>query len=313
MSAARHPNRIIQERAVTPEEILARPARALAQPLREQYFRDGYLGAPALIDPSRLAQLNERSAHYVDESRFAPGDRRFDVEPDHSAERPRLRRLNSPVDVDPVFWEFAARGPFVDIAEDLLGPDIKFHHAKLNYKWSGGGEGVQWHQDIQFWPHTNYDVLTIGVYLTDVSADMAPMGVIPGSHAGPLYDLYDHALQWTGSIRDEDIPGIHVEQASYIAGPAGTITVHNCRSVHGSPRNWSDRPRPLLLCAYSAGDAMPITDLVAKTPHGDEIVRGQRARWARFDPRPVLMPPDWGKIGHKSIFQHQQQERDSLT
>ena len=33
-----------------------------------------------------------------------------------------------------------------DIAADLLGPDLKFHHAKLNYKWHSGGEAVSWHQ-----------------------------------------------------------------------------------------------------------------------------------------------------------------------
>ncbi|GIT38883.1 MAG: hypothetical protein Ct9H300mP8_00790 [Gammaproteobacteria bacterium] len=48
--------------------------------------------------------------------------------------------------------------------------------------------------------------------------------------------------------------------------------MHNCRSIHGSPPNWSKRPRPLLLCAYSAGDALPITDLVAGGQHGDEVV-----------------------------------------
>lgn len=295
---------------MTPEEILARPTRVLSDELRAQYFRDGYLGADAVIEHDWLDRLNERSAHYVDESRHSDGsDKRFDLEPNHRVDSPRIRRLNSPVDVDPLFWEFASMGPFVDIAEDLLGPDVKFHHSKLNYKWSGGGEEVKWHQDIQFWPHTNYDVLTIGVYLEDVTDEMAPMGVIPGSHDGPLFDLYDHANEWTGNIRDEDVGSIAVETANYIAGPAGTITVHNCRSIHGSPPNWSERPRPLLLCAYSAGDAMPITDLVAKGGHGDEVVRGNRSRWARFDPRPVLMPPNWGKTGgYKSIFQHQQRE-----
>ena len=42
-------------------------------------------------------------------------------------------------------WEFIA-GPAADIAADLLGPDLKFHHAKLNYKWHSGGEVVSWHQ-----------------------------------------------------------------------------------------------------------------------------------------------------------------------
>ena len=291
------------------DEVLARPARILAQADREAYFRDGYIGVAGLIGGEWLARLQARSDFYVDASRTADAaDKRFDREPSHSAEAPRLRRLNSPTDLDDVFWEFASTGPFVDIAEDLLGPDIKFHHSKLNYKWSGGGEEVKWHQDIQFWPHTNYDVITIGVYLDDVTEEMAPMGVVPGSHAGPLYDLYDDGGNWTGNIRDADLGSVNAATAGYISGPAGRITVHNCRSVHGSPPNFSDRPRPLLLCAYSAGDAHPITDLVRRSAHGDEVVRGERSRWARFDPRPVLMPPDWGRIGQKSIFQHQQRE-----
>ena len=85
-----------------------------------------------------------------------------------------MRRLTSTKPIG----RFARKGPFADIAEDLLGPNVKFHHSKLNFKWGGGGESVKWHQDIQFWPHTNYDVLTIGVYLSDVSQDMAPMGII---------------------------------------------------------------------------------------------------------------------------------------
>jgi hypothetical protein len=32
-------------------------------------------------------------------------------------------------------------------------------------------------QDIQFWPHTNFTPLTIGVYLNDVTEDMGPMKV----------------------------------------------------------------------------------------------------------------------------------------
>ncbi len=183
---------------------------------------------------------------------------------------------------------------------------MKFHHSKLNFKWSGGGEEVKWHQDIQFWPHTNYEVLTIGVYLDDVGTDMSPMGVIPGSHNGPLFDLYDDHQQWTGNIAEQDLASLDLSSAVYLGGPAGSITVHNCRSVHGSAANLGKRPRPLLLCAYSAAHAIPITNLTAGAKHSEATVRGRPARWAKFDSRPVLMPPDWSKSGYKSIFEHQQ-------
>jgi ectoine hydroxylase len=292
-------------------EILQHEANILSQAQREKYFADGYVGLPDLVGSEWMKRLQKVTNEFVEISRTIPGqagakDKRFDLEPDHKPEAPRIRRLNSPVDHHEEYWAFASTGPFVDVAEDLLGPNVKFHHAKLNFKWGGGGEEVKWHQDIQFWPHTNYDVLTIGVYLDDVTEEMAPMGVLPRSHDGPLYDLYDEAGQWTGNIRDADLPQLNIAEAEYLGGTAGSVTVHNCRSVHGSPPNMSNNPRPLFLCAYAAADALPITNLTQGGKYAETIVRGEAARWARFDPRPVLMPPDWSKTGYKSIFEHQQ-------
>ena len=285
--------------------------KQLSNAQKQHYLEQGYCKISGLVSVEWLTELNQVTAQFVQESRgVSQSNRRFDLDADHSAEAPRLRRLNSPVDQHETYWRFASEGPFADIAEDLLGAHVKFHHSKLNFKWGGGGEAVKWHQDIQFWPHTNYDVLTLGVYLADVSADMAPMGIIPGSHQGPLFDLYDENEQWTGHIRRADLETLKIDQADYIRGPAGTITVHNCRAVHGSPPNMSPSPRPLLLCAYSAGDAMPITSLTAGGKYSEVMVRGERQKWARFDGRPVPMPPDWGG-NYQSIFQHQQEKRDN--
>ena len=294
------------------DEILSRASRILSDADRANYFDAGYVGASSVVEKGWLDDLREVTAEFVEISRTAPaGDKRFDFEPEHTADAPRLRRLNHVLDHHETYWKFASTGPFADIAEDLLGPDFKFHHAKLNFKWSGGGEEVKWHQDIQFWPHTNYDVLTIGVYLEDVDDTMAPMGVIPGSHQGPLYNLYDDNDEWTGYISEEDIGSVAVETAAYLGGPAGSITVHNCRSIHGSPPNQSEHCRPLFLCAYSAADAVPLTDLVVDQKYSEATIRGTPQRWPRFDARPCPLPPPWRRMGgYKSIFAHQQAEPD---
>ena len=102
------------------------------------------------------------------------------------------------------YWEFASTTPIVDVVVDLVGPDVKFHHSKLNFKAPRGGEEVKWHQDIQFWPHTNYDLLTIGVFLEDVEPGMGEVGFVSGSHNGPLFDLYDGDV-WVGALADSDV------------------------------------------------------------------------------------------------------------
>ena len=195
----------------------------------------------------------------------------------------------------------------VDVVEDLIGPDIKFHHSKLNFKAPRGGEEVRWHQDIQFWPHTNYSLLTIGVFLCDVEPEMGNVGFVPGSHQKELFDQYD-GDEWVGCLADADLPRAHVENAVFPIGPAGTITVHNCRTVHGSTPNLSNRERPLLLQTYSPADAFAYTDLVRKSPHGDTLIRGHEARWARHDPRPCQVGPS--RV--RTIFEVQQREEPTV-
>ena len=301
------------EKAMLSEEVLARPAKVLSQEQRQGYFRDGYVCVEDFISEEWLDRLWQVTNDFIEKSRaVAAPDEFFDIEPDHNATNPRLRRINHPVENHPVYREFALNGPIVDIAEDLLGADVKFHHSKLNLKWAGGGEEVKWHQDIQFYPHTNYSDLAIGLYLHDVDDEMGPLGVIPGSHRGELFDLYDENEQWTGAVRDADMSRVALDKAVWLTGKRGSVTVHNCRLVHGSTENRSPRMRPLLLNAFSAADSMPVTNLLDSTTHSGAIVRGQPAKWMRFDPEPCLIPPDWS-AGYTSIFSLQQEEDGANT
>jgi ectoine hydroxylase len=277
----------------------------LSQAQREQYQRSGWVAVQALVNSEWLERLRRVTDEFVDASReLTESNILYDLDVGHTSDEPRLRRLSSPTDLHETYWEFASQSVITDVAVDLLGPDVKFHHSKLNFKAPRGGEEVKWHQDIQFWPHTNYDLLTIGVFIEDVETGMGEVGFVPGSHDGPLFDLYDDD-RWVGALRDRDIARAGVDAAEYPIGPAGTITVHNCRTVHGSAPNRSDRPRPLLLQTYAAADAFAYTDLVKQSPHGEELIRGEPARWARHDPRPCLMPPTGP---YRPIFAVQQGE-----
>jgi len=272
---------------------------------REAYERDGFIAVEGVVPQAWLERLLEVTAEYVEKSReLAQSDARFDLEPSHSATEPRIRRLNSPADQHATFWEFASQSPILDAVEDLIGPDLKFHHGKLNFKAPRGGEEVKWHQDIQFWPHTNYDLLTVGVFLCDVEPRMGNVGFVPGSHCGELYDQYD-GDDWVGCLSDADTAALPLDTAVYPTGPAGTITIHNCRTVHGSAPNESEHQRPLLLQTYAPADAFAYTDLVRATKYGDTLIRGEAARWARHDPRPCQVGPTRAR----TIFEVQQRER----
>jgi ectoine hydroxylase-related dioxygenase (phytanoyl-CoA dioxygenase family) len=296
---------------MTVEEILAAEPRVLTRAQQESYFSNGYLLVERAVPQEWLDRLRSVTREMVDRSRaLARSDAIFDLEPGHTAENPRLRRLTSPVDQHPEYWEFAsaADSPLPDIMADLVGPDVKFHHSKLNFKWAAGGEEVKWHQDISYWPHTNYSPLTAGLYLYDCGPDQGPLMVVPGSHNRELHSQYNERGEWAGCLSEADVKDARTETAAELEGPAGSITIHNCRVVHGSRPNLSDQGRPLLLNAYSAADAFTYTANPLNSSHAGAIVRGRPAQWARHDPRPCQIPPDWSG-GYTSLFALQQGEQ----
>lgn len=291
---------------MTPEEILSHEPRVLSQKQRESFFEKGYVLVERAIDETWLGRLRAASDRQIELSRtITKPDAVYDLEPGHSAETPRLRRVSSPNDQDPVFWEFASQSVLGDIIADLVGPNVKFYQSKLNYKWAQGGTEVKWHQDCPFFPHTNAAVLTAGVYLQDCGPEQGPLMTIPGSHEGPLYDHYDADGSWRGALSDDDAATLPLDRAEMLDGPAGSVTLHNYRTVHGSQPNRSDEGRPLLLNVMSAADAMPYTPNALPTQYAQQIIRGKAAKWAHHDPRPCLIPPDWSG-GYTSIFAIQQ-------
>ena len=291
------------------EHILARPPLVLSQEQRESYFENGYLLLEGFVSREWLDRIWEVSNGFIERSReLTRSDAILALDPAHSADNPRLRRLIDPTEHHPLYWDYVSQGPLVDVAEDLLGPAFKFHHSKLNFKWSSGGEEIKWHQDIQFYPHTNYAVAAFGLYMSDVDDEMGPMGVIPGSHKGEIHDQYDEHDQWVGHISDNALERVDLNKVKWLTGPAGSVTVHNCRTVHGSLPNMSDRGRPLLLHTYSAADALPLTPRATQTRHEGRLIRGAPARWVEFDSDPCQLPPDRSNQPGVTIFSSQNRE-----
>ncbi|HVC61085.1 MAG TPA: phytanoyl-CoA dioxygenase family protein [Acetobacteraceae bacterium] len=294
---------------MTPEDILKKSPRVLTAAQREHYFATGFLAAEGLIPNAWLRRLHALSAEFIEQSRaHTASNETFDLGPQHGPDRPHVRRLRALVDRHADFWRFASESVLADIAADLVGPDVKFHSSKLNYKWPGSGEIVKWHQDIPAWPHTNYSPVTLGVYLGDVPAAQGPLTCVRGSHAGPIFVHRDDQGAWTGSIRDADMAGVDMALAEDLTGADGTVIAINCRTVHASRGNATNRVRPVALFVYSSADAFPWMPAPTPTRRTGAIVRGEPARVAHLDPTPCPVPPDWSEIGYGSIFTSQHAE-----
>lgn len=289
------------------EDILNQPARVLTQAQREKYFSDGFVSVEEIVPADTLAELQRVTAEFQDRSRaVSASDDTFDIGPGHGPDTPVLRRLKSPDIQSEAYWAFST-GLMADVAADLLGPNVTFHHSKLNFKWFDASDTVKWHQDIQFFPHTNYNVLTIGCYLADTDMSNGPLAALKGSHNEDLYNQYDADGNWTGMLSDEDAAGVDMDRVEYMTGKAGSITVHNARTLHYSPASKNPVPRPLLLNCYTSADAKPYTPHPSPTANTYKVVRGHPVQWAEHDPRPCQIPPDWSG-GYTSIYAAQARE-----
>jgi ectoine hydroxylase len=294
---------------MTPEAILAHQPRVLTQEQREQFYEKGFLAAPGLIPGEWLELLRARSREFIEKSRgVSQSNEEFDIAPEHRPDDPHVRRLRALVDRHPDFWRVCSESPLADIAADLVGPDVKFHSSKLNYKYPGAGEIVDWHQDIPAWPHTNYSPVTLGIYLDDVPVEQGPLTCVAGSHRGPIFVHRDDKGAWTGAIAKPDHVRIDMDAAEDLTGPAGTVIAINCRTVHGSRANATNRVRAVALFVYSSADAFSWMPTPTPTRYTGEIVRGQPATVAHLDPTPCPVPPDWSKQSYGSIFTAQNAE-----
>jgi ectoine hydroxylase-related dioxygenase (phytanoyl-CoA dioxygenase family) len=269
------------------------------------YRADGYLALPGVIDPARIAELRLVTTAFV-ESSHAVGrsDATFDLDPRHTADRPVVRRIKNPADRHPLYRWVALESPIPDLVAELLGPDVRFHHSKLNLKGSRIGAPVEWHQDAAFYPHSNDDVLAVGLLLDDATPDNGCLAVLPGSHHGPVYEHYDRAGRFVGAMGAEDVARFDPAAARLLALPAGSIHIHHYRLVHWSAPNTSPADRRLLINSYSAADAIPLVPDSQHSPLYGRIVRGQRPRAARRQAGVLRLPPDWGD-GYTSIYELQ--------
>ena len=300
---------------MTPEEILSHPARRLSDEQRRFYFEEGYLRLPEPVPAALLTRMQAAVARLVEESRtLTESNDDYVLQDGHTAEVPRMRRVYRATDHDPVFWEFAAQSTLPEVVGDLVGPDVKFREAYVNFKWSKGGDAVEWHQDLPFFPHTNRALLTTLTYLSDVGDDMGPFMVVPQSHKGEMFDHYDADGGWAGRISDTDLPRVAADTAVRFAGPAGTVIIIDSGMIHGSDANQSDRIRPLLVTGYAAADAFAYTAMPAAMTESRarQIVRGRPATHAHHEELRLRMPPDWSQR-YTSIFEDQQKEGRSAT
>jgi ectoine hydroxylase len=229
--------------------------------MRARYERDGFVVLPEFFGPGEVAELNreldalrkDRLLARRDEAIREPG----------SGELRSIFRIH---EISRVFSRLAAEPRLVDIAAYLLGDDVYVHQSRLNYKPGFAGREFYWHSDFETW-HVEDGMpamraLSISVTLNDNRPENGALMLIPGSHRH-FVSCAERTPEnhYRTSLRQQEfgVPGpaqlVELVDAGGIVsatGPAGSVLVFDCNTMHGSNGNITPWPRSNAFFVYNS-------------------------------------------------------------
>ena len=281
----------------------------------------GYLVVENLLPENILKDLQKVTDDFVEQSRsINENDAIFDLSDSHTPENPVVRRLKNPHLNHTAYSDIIKNNLITDVVSKLIGDNLRLEHTKLNYKTAKGGEAIEWHQDWAFYPHTNDDIVEVGIFLDDCGNENGPLLCVPGSHKGPIDD-HHHNGYFVGAV-DPSNSHYNLETAEPIVAKAGSISIHHVRCLHGSRKNNSEKSRRVLFIGYCAADAWPLRGILdsgikPNSSEGDflgnvyeafkeRMIIGEPSLIARVEKNPVRMPyPPAKSVG--SIYENQKE------
>ena len=258
------------------------------------YREQGYAGPKPLLDDTGLENVRAEMDALID---ALPADNRPENIPSPHYENRFLRDL-------------LLSDPFVDVAEQIVGPDVALFTVYAISKPPRDGRSVNWHQDADYFPIDPIETFTLWLAIDDSTRENGCMQVLPGTHRSRR--LLDHGvfpddgsvlpqsvpeLDTSGAV-DVEVPGRSLQRARRVppapariptprrGGAAGSPS-STCRPTCASTARTGGRPDSTgAVCACTSRGADPATsrtrtDHLAVVP-GQGIDCSPRARIRRY-------------------------------
>jgi phytanoyl-CoA hydroxylase len=174
---------------------------------RQFYDDQGYLVFPKMLSSEELGTLRAALADVLREADgLTETNDKFSVTPTDDGGF-SVRRIFEPIVRHQAFHDLVLNSKILDVVENLIGPNIQLHHTKLNLKPPSSRQArFEWHQDYPFFPHTNFDLLAVMIYLDDSTEENGCLTIIPGSHKwGPRNHLFAKDGAFASQLEDQSV------------------------------------------------------------------------------------------------------------
>lgn len=228
--------------------------------LVEQYERDGFLVLNNVFTPEEVRCLQDELHRLRHNSLTA---RRPEVITERNSSE--VRSIFKVHQLSPVFGRLARDERLAGLARYLLADDVYLHQSRLNYKPGFRGREFYWHSDFETW-HVEDGMprmraLSMSIALTDNTPHNGPVLMMPGSHKYYVTcegetpeNNYQQSLQQqeTGVPNDASLAQLAERGIADTAGPAGSVLIFDCNTMHGSNSNITPLPRSNAFFVFNA-------------------------------------------------------------
>lgn len=225
------------------------------------YDRNGYLFFESFFSPEEVQPFLDDLKDYEQDANLKSRDQVI-IEP-YADE---IRSIFGIHELSDRFDRLTRDPRLLDIAGQLLDSDVYIHQSRINYKPGFTGTGFNWHSDFETW-HSEDGMprmrcFSLSILLTENNHFNGPLMLIPGSHRWfvPTQGRTPEE-NWKQSLKSQTlgVPGVNglqdmAGESGLVSptGPAGSVILFECNTLHASANNLSPWPRSNLFFVYNS-------------------------------------------------------------
>lgn len=252
----------------------------------DRFERDGFLFVPGFFGEHAVRRFREEldrvsafcAEHYPDEAFMEP-------------EAQALRSLFRVQRFSEVFADVACDPRIVDFVRALLDDDVYLHQTRVNYKPAFQGKEFFWHSDFETWHAEDgmpaMRAISASIVLTPNNEFNGPLMLLPGSHrhfvscVGETPEGHYRRSLVRQEIGVPDARSLRwlVDRSDGIrmpTGPAGSLLLFDCNTMHGSNSNISPFSRSNLFFVYNAVSNRMVAPFAASAPRPEFLAARER-------------------------------------
>lgn len=234
-------------------------------PLSEEKVREfderGFLYFESFFDKSEMEKFIQELQEYEEDEDLKLSEGTI-LEPG----KQEIRSIFGIHEISERFDRLTRDPHLLKIVQQLLDSEVYIHQSRINYKPGFKGKGFNWHSDFETW-HSEDGMprmrcLSCSIVMTDNNEFNGPLMLIPGSHKHFIpcvgrtpENNYKESLK-TQNLGVPDGASLSrlMNENSIEApkGPAGSLIIFECNTLHGSNANMSCWPRSNLFFVYNS-------------------------------------------------------------